>query len=60
MQSGGTAQITITAEYPMPTQMDDPIALLTGRGNAVLRPEARAPAAVISTTSSSARVTRQA
>jgi serine/threonine-protein kinase len=30
---GGTAQITITAEYPMPVQIDDPIALLTGRGN---------------------------
>jgi hypothetical protein len=30
--SGGTAQMTITAEYPMPPQLDDPIALLTGRG----------------------------
>jgi serine/threonine protein kinase len=30
---GGTAQITITAEYPMPVQIDDPIALLTGRGS---------------------------
>ncbi len=29
---GGTAQVTITAEYPMPPQLDDPIALLTGRG----------------------------
>lgn len=29
---GGTAQVTITAEYPMPKQLDDPIALLTGRG----------------------------
>ena len=29
---GGTAQVTITAEYPLPRQMDDPIALLTGRG----------------------------
>ena len=28
----GTAQMTVTAEYPMPQQMDDPIALLTGRG----------------------------
>ncbi|MGZ8809174.1 MAG: hypothetical protein ACXWZ0_19785 [Mycobacterium sp.] len=27
---GGTAQSTITAEYPMPPQLDDPIALLTG------------------------------
>ena len=26
-------QVTITAEYPMPEQMDDPIALLTGRGS---------------------------
>jgi serine/threonine-protein kinase len=31
--AGGTAQITITAEYPMPVQIDDPIALLTGRGS---------------------------
>ena len=29
---GGTAQVTITAEYPMPRQLDDPISLLTGRG----------------------------
>jgi hypothetical protein len=31
--AGGTAQVTTTAEYPMPAQLDDPIALLTGRGN---------------------------
>ena len=30
---GGTAQVTITAEYPLPEQMHDPIALLTGRGS---------------------------
>jgi len=30
--TGGTAQMTVTAEYPMPPQLDDPIALLTGRG----------------------------
>jgi serine/threonine-protein kinase len=30
--AGGTAQITTNAEYPMPAQMDDPIALLTGSG----------------------------
>jgi serine/threonine-protein kinase len=30
--AGGTAQITIAAEYPMPRQLDDPIAVLTGRG----------------------------
>jgi serine/threonine-protein kinase len=30
---GGTAQVTITADYPMPRQLDDPIALLTGRGS---------------------------
>ncbi len=29
---GGTARVTITAEYPEPTQMDDPISVLTGRG----------------------------
>jgi serine/threonine protein kinase len=29
---GGSAQVTIAAEYPMPRQLDDPIALLTGRG----------------------------
>jgi serine/threonine protein kinase len=33
---GGTAQITINAEYPLPAQMDDPIALLTGHGNEVV------------------------
>jgi serine/threonine protein kinase len=31
--AGGTAQMTITAEYPMPPQADDPISLLTGNGN---------------------------
>jgi serine/threonine protein kinase len=31
--SGGTAQVTITAEYPMPPQLDDPISVLTGRGS---------------------------
>jgi serine/threonine protein kinase len=31
--AGGTAQVTITAEYPLPAQVDDPIALLTGRGS---------------------------
>jgi predicted Ser/Thr protein kinase len=36
--AGGTAQITITAEYPMPAQMDDPIALLTGRGSQTVAP----------------------
>jgi serine/threonine protein kinase len=30
---GGTAQITVHADYPLPAQMDDPIALLTGSGN---------------------------
>jgi serine/threonine protein kinase len=30
---GGTAQVTITAEYPLPEQMDDPIAVLAGSGN---------------------------
>jgi hypothetical protein len=36
--AGGTAPITINAEYPMPTQMDDPIAVLTGHGNATVGP----------------------
>ena len=36
--------ITITAEYPMPAQLDDPIAVLTGRGNQTLRRAAIAPA----------------
>ena len=31
--SGGTVQVTITAEYPMPPQLDDPISVLTGRGS---------------------------
>ena len=30
---GGTAQATVTAEYPLPKELDDPIALLTGRGS---------------------------
>ena len=34
--AGGTAQITTNAEYPLPAQMDDPIAVLTGHGNAVV------------------------
>jgi serine/threonine-protein kinase len=34
--SGGTAQVTITAEYPLPREMDDPIALLTGRGSQIV------------------------
>jgi serine/threonine-protein kinase len=33
---GGTAQITVNAEYPLPAEMDDPIALLTGHGNEVV------------------------
>jgi serine/threonine-protein kinase len=36
--AGGTAQITTNAEYPLPAQMDDPIAVLTGHGNAVVAP----------------------
>lgn len=30
--AGGTAQVTITAEYPMPQNLQDPIPLLTGQG----------------------------
>ena len=30
--AGGTAQITITAEFPLPEQLEDPIPVLTGRG----------------------------
>jgi serine/threonine protein kinase len=33
---GGAAQITVNAEYPMPTQIEDPLALLTGSGNLVV------------------------
>ena len=58
LQRSGTAQITITAEYPMPTQIEDPIAVLTGSGNSSLRPAARAPAAATSRTSSSAPAIR--
>jgi serine/threonine-protein kinase len=36
--NGGTAEITITAEYPMPRQFDDPIASLTGRGRQTVAP----------------------
>ena len=30
--------MTITAEYPEPVQMDDPIAVLTGRGTQTIAP----------------------
>ena len=36
--AGGTAQMTITAEYPMPNQLDDPISVLTGRGTQTVAP----------------------
>jgi serine/threonine protein kinase len=29
---GGMGRMTVTAEYPLPTQLEDPIPLLTGRG----------------------------
>jgi serine/threonine protein kinase len=41
--AGGTAQITITAEYPLPAQVEDPIPLLTGSGNAVMAPGSPCP-----------------
>jgi serine/threonine-protein kinase len=31
-RDGGTAQMTVTAEYPLPEQLEDPIPVLTGRG----------------------------
>ncbi|OBK70931.1 serine/threonine-protein kinase [Mycobacterium sp. 1274761.0] len=34
----GTAQVTITAEYPMPQTLDDPISVLTGRGKQTIAP----------------------
>jgi serine/threonine-protein kinase len=34
----GTAEVTITAEYPMPPTLDDPISVLTGRGNQAIAP----------------------
>lgn len=34
----GTAQVTITAEYPMPQALDDPISVLTGRGTQTIAP----------------------
>jgi serine/threonine-protein kinase len=36
--AGGTAQMTITADYPMPRQLDDPISVLTGRGTQTVAP----------------------
>lgn len=33
---GGTAQITVNAVYPLPAEMEDPIAVLTGQGNEVV------------------------
>lgn len=35
---GGTAKVTITAEYPMPGTLDDPIAALPGRGTQTIAP----------------------
>jgi hypothetical protein len=35
---GGTAKVTITAEYPMPGTLDDPISVLTGRGTQTIAP----------------------
>jgi serine/threonine-protein kinase len=29
----GTAQMTVNAEYPLPAEMEDPLAILTGHGN---------------------------
>ncbi len=31
-RDGGTAEMTVTAEYPLPEQLQDPIPVLTGRG----------------------------
>jgi serine/threonine protein kinase len=31
--SGGTAQVTLTAQYPLPDPLQDPIQQLTGKGN---------------------------
>ena len=36
--AGGTAQMTITAEYPLPTDLNDPIAVLGGRGTQTIAP----------------------
>ena len=36
--AGGTAQMTITAEYPEPNQLDDPISVLNGRGTQTVAP----------------------
>ncbi|GFG52251.1 hypothetical protein MAGR_36920 [Mycolicibacterium agri] len=34
----GTAEVTITAEYPMPQALDDPISVLTGHGTQTIAP----------------------
>jgi len=36
--AGGTGRMTITAEYPAPAQLDDPISLLSGRGKQTVLP----------------------
>jgi serine/threonine-protein kinase len=36
--AGGTAKATITAEYPLPREFDDPIAQLNGRGTQTIAP----------------------
>jgi hypothetical protein len=43
-QQGGTANITVTAEYPLPEQLKDPIPLLTGRGTQSVAPGSACPA----------------
>ncbi len=35
---GSTAKVTITAEYPMPNTINDPITVLTGRGTQTIAP----------------------
>jgi serine/threonine protein kinase, bacterial len=37
-QGGGTAHIKITAEYPLPEQLQDPIPMLTGNGSQNVSP----------------------
>ena len=36
--ASGTSQTTITAEYPLPRELDDPIAQLNGRGTQTIAP----------------------
>ena len=40
---GGTAQMSVTAVYPLPAQLEDPIPVLTGHGTQTVAPGGACP-----------------